>query len=97
MLRKSPKRQGPRAKTWLVSVTIYCTISNRNNSPPPRQFLRDKIPLKNELAREMLIEQITDFELMGPGFSGRTCTPKSLTKLNPKKQDFKHALDLNSN
>ena len=25
---------------WLVGVTIYCTFFN-NNSPPPRQLLRD--------------------------------------------------------
>ena len=27
-----------RAIAWLASVTIYCTIFNRNNLPPPRQF-----------------------------------------------------------
>ena len=42
MLRKSPKCQGPAqcksgpAITWLVSVTIYCTIFQQQfiNSPP---------------------------------------------------------------
>ena len=29
-----------RSITWLVSVTIYCTIFN-NNSPPSCQLLRD--------------------------------------------------------
>ena len=33
------------AITWLVGVTIYCTFCN-NNSPPPGQFLSNKILLK---------------------------------------------------
>ena len=28
-----------------------------------------------KIARKMLIEQIIEFELRGPGSSGRTCTP----------------------
>ena len=43
--------------------------------PPPRQFLRQKILLNKKKPREMLIEQITEFELRGPGPPGRTCTP----------------------
>ena len=31
-----------RAITWFVGVTIYCTFFN-NNSPPPRQFLCNKV------------------------------------------------------
>ena len=53
---KVQKCHGPRARsptqcksdpamTWLVDVTIYCTLFN-NKSPPPRQFLRDKTLLK---------------------------------------------------
>ena len=34
-----------RAITWFVSVTIYSTFFN-NNSPPPHQFLWNKIVLK---------------------------------------------------
>ena len=34
-----------KAITWFVGVTIYCTFFN-NNSPPPRQFLCNKICLK---------------------------------------------------
>ena len=34
-----------RAITWFVDVTMYCTFYN-NNSPPPRQFLCNKILLK---------------------------------------------------
>ena len=34
-----------RAITWFVGVTIYGTFFN-NNSPPPCQFLRNKILLK---------------------------------------------------
>ena len=37
-----------------------------NHSPPPRQFLRYKIRLKKKLG-EMLIEQIIEFDLRGPG------------------------------
>ena len=52
------------AITWLVGVTIYCTFFN-NNSPPPRQFLCNKILLKKLAAvREMLIQPY--FELRGP-------------------------------
>ena len=34
-----------RAITWFIGVTISCTFFN-NNSPPPRQFLCNKILLK---------------------------------------------------
>ena len=63
-----------RAIPWFVSVTIYRTCFN-NNSPPPRQFLCNKMLLKKKLAtvREMLIEQ--NFELRGPGPPGRIRTP----------------------
>ena len=55
----------------------------------------------------MLIEQIIEFELRGPGpylllkYCTRQCTlispiwAQSLTKFNPKMQDFKRFLDLN--
>ena len=60
------------AIAWLVGVTIYCTFFN-NNSPPPGQFLCNKILLKKiATVRGMLIEQI--FELRGPGPPGRICT-----------------------
>ena len=133
MLRKSPSCQEPRAVTGLVGVTIYCPFLNRNNSPPPHQFLRDEILLKIKLGREMLIEQIIEYELRVPEPPGPVCTPttgnfhdkakiskatlcvdyylllkyfrgkftllsstwaKSLTKFNPKMQDFKRVLDL---
>ena len=49
---KNPKVPGAqlnaypaRATTWFVGVTIYCTFFS-NNSPPPRQFLYNKILLK---------------------------------------------------
>ena len=62
-----------RAITWFVGVTIYCTFFN-NNSPPPRQFLYKKILLKKiSNSKGMLVEQ--NFELRGPGPSGRICTP----------------------
>ena len=54
-----------KAITWLVGTTIYCTIFN-SNSPPLRQFLLYKIVLK-KLAREILTEQIIEFELRGHG------------------------------
>ena len=47
---------GP-ATTWLVGVTIYCTISIFNNKQPPlRQFLGEKILLKKNWLGEMIIE-----------------------------------------
>ena len=62
-----------RAITWFVGVTIYCTLFH-NNSPPPRQFLCNKILLKKiSTVRGMLIEQI--LELGGPGPPGRICIP----------------------
>ena len=62
-----------RGITWFLSVTIYCTFFN-NNSPPPRQFLCNKILFKKlATLRGMLIEQI--FELREPGPPGRLCTP----------------------
>ena len=41
-------KSGP-AITWLIGVTISCTIFQLqfNNSPPPRQFLRSKYFQKN--------------------------------------------------
>ena len=59
--------------TCLVSVTIYCTIFH-DGSPPHRQFLRTKY-LKKKIARKMLIKQIIEFELRGPGPLGCTSTP----------------------
>ena len=62
-----------RAITWFVGVTIYCAFFN-NTSPPPRQFLCNKILLKKiSYSKGMLIEQT--FKLIGPGPSGRICTP----------------------
>ena len=40
-----------------------------NNSPPPSQFLRDKTLLK-KISWGMLIEQVIEFELRGPGTPG---------------------------
>ena len=54
--------------TCFEDVTI-CYVFFNNNSPPPRQFLRNIILLKtNSYKRGMLIEQI--FELRGPGPRG---------------------------
>ena len=79
MLRKSLKCQGP---TQCKSGPGNSMNSRRNhvpffsdNSLPPRQFLRDEILFKKHYVGEMLIEQIIDFELRGPGPPGRTCTP----------------------
>ena len=53
MLQKSPKYRGPRKITWLL-------VCRRNHLlyhfslgtiSPPRQFLRDKLVLKNKLAK----------------------------------------------
>ena len=61
-----------RAVTWFVGVSMYCTFFN-NNSPPPCQFLCNKILLKKlATVRGMLIEEI--FELRGPGPPGRICS-----------------------
>ena len=47
----APRNVNPaRAKTWQLGVTIYCTVFN-NNSPPLRQFLREKILLKKKARR----------------------------------------------
>ena len=54
-------------------ITIYCTFFNYN-SPPPRQFLCNKIVLKKiSYSKGMLMEQI--FKLRGPGLPGRTSNP----------------------
>ena len=54
-----------RVITWFEDITIYSTFFN-NNSPPPRQFLCNKILLK-KISYTYLIEQI--FELRGPGLA----------------------------
>ena len=49
-------------------------IFQYNNSPPPRQFLCNKILLKKKSnSKEMHIEQ--NFELRGPEPHGCICTP----------------------
>ena len=56
------------AITCLVGVTIYSTFFN-NNSPPPRQFLCDKILLKKlATVRGMLIDQIFEVRVPWPLF-----------------------------
>ena len=66
-------KSGPE-KACLVNVTIYCTVPFFNNdSPPPRQFLRKKY-FEKKLGK-MLILQIIQFHLRGPGPPGRTYTP----------------------
>ena len=61
----------PRAITWFVGVTIYCTLFNYN-SPPPLQFFCNKILLKKiATVRGILMEQ--NFKLRGPGPPGRIC------------------------
>ena len=62
-----------RAITWFVDGTIYCTFFN-NNSPPPCQFLCNKILLKKiSYSKGKLNEQI--FESIGSRPPGRICTP----------------------
>ena len=58
----------------MVCRRNYLLYIFNNNSPPPCQFLLNKILLKKlATVRGMLIEQI--FELMWSGPSGRTRTP----------------------
>ena len=65
-------KSGPGRNMLCIGVIIYCTFFN-NNSPPPGQFLCNKILLKKlATVRRMLIEQI--FELRRPGSTGRICT-----------------------
>ena len=40
-----PRALCPRLHLWFVGITIYCTFFNYN-SPPPRQFLCNKMLLK---------------------------------------------------
>ena len=68
--------------TCLVSVTIYCT------NDLPGQFWRTK-HLKKK--RKMLIEQIIEIELRGPGPPGRTCNPVT-DKLHDKTKILKENL-----
>ena len=76
---KNPKVPGAqlnvnpaRAIAWFVGVTIYCAFFN-NNSPPPLQFLCNKILLKKiSYGWGLLIEQI--FRLRGPGPPSRICS-----------------------
>ena len=43
----APRNVNPaRVITWFVGKAIYCTFFN-NSSPLPRQFLREKILMKN--------------------------------------------------
>ena len=63
-------KSGPKI-TWLVNVTIYCIFFNSNTSSPC-QFLRTKY-FKKISSGKLLIEQIIEFELKGPGPPGRTC------------------------
>ena len=59
-------------------------MSNSSNNPlPPRQFLRDKIFLKQR--GKIYIEQIIQFHLWGPGPIGRTCNPKLVIFMTKQK------------
>ena len=52
-------------------------FSKRNylfTNDSPRQSLREKVLIKKKLGK-MLIEQIIEIELRGPGPPGRTYTP----------------------
>ena len=78
---KIPKCQGSKlnvnpawAITWLVGVTIYCRFFN-NNSPPPRQFLCDKILLKKISYSKENAHWTKICELRRPGSPSRICTP----------------------
>ena len=62
-----------RAITWFVGVTIYCAFFN-DNSPPPRQFLCNKILLKKISYSKGNAHRII-FELVGPGPPGHTGCP----------------------
>ena len=61
----------------MCSVQLSILPFFYNNSPPPRQFFREKILLKKISSGKcsMLIEQIIEFELKGPGPPGRACAP----------------------
>ena len=62
-----------RGMTCLVSVTIYCTIFQLQLNSTSPAFMH-KILRKKQLER-MLIKQIIEFQLRGPGPPGRTYTP----------------------
>ena len=64
-----------RSITWLVSVAIHCTIFQLQVTSTWPVFTRQYTFEKKSAIGEMLIEQIIEFELRGPGPSGRTCTP----------------------
>ena len=82
--------RGPQAITWLEGVTIYCIYHFLTGTIHlqllPRRFLRDKILLKNKIARvNMLIEQIIEFELRGLKLPGRICTPTASSFMTKQK------------
>ena len=72
MLRNSPSARGTAqctvnpaqvsrlvgvTNTWLVDVTIYCTVPVfSNNSPPALQFLHEKLLTKKKEPGKMLID-----------------------------------------
>ena len=72
--RGPAQRKSLPGNNMVVDVTSYCTFFN-NNSPLPRQFLRDKILLKQKISLgEMLTEQIIEFEFREHGSPGRKYT-----------------------
>ena len=76
MLQKSPKCQECRAIQirFVKNLFSKCNVPFfNNNSPPSCQFLRTKYFLKKWLGK-MLIEQIIEFYLRGPGSPGHTGT-----------------------
>ena len=76
------------AITWLVGATPIVPFLY-NKTPPPHQFIRKNILLKKNLLEEMLIEQIIDYEFMGPGPPCRTCTPKLVVLMAKQKKILK--------
>ena len=65
------------AITWLVGVsgTIHSTIFQQQVTSTSPVFTR-KYSFENKKLGEMLIEQIIEFELRGPGPPNRSCPSK---------------------
>ena len=62
------------AITWLTGVTIYVMIFQQQFTSTSPVFTRQKSFERNQPKENMLIEQIIEFELKGPGPPGRACT-----------------------
>ena len=92
---KVPRPQGNNMDSRRKHVILYHFKLGQFTSTSP--VFTQQNTLKNKLPWKVLIEQIIEFKLRGPGLPGRTCTPTTIyfhdkTKISKKSFRVDHYL-----